>query len=773
MESNALWQAVNTQLGATLKISIQAQADYATVKLPTIVAGDDLPDILYIATNSVIPQYPLFLKSKMADLTPYLSGDAVKEYPNLANFPTLAWKQVVFNNAIYGVPVPYPLYLWVHWVHQNLLDDDGLARPTSFDEYKQLALHFTQPERNLAGIGCENNVGMGTTNGWLTGIFGAPNIWSLDAPTGKLTSTFETDQFGAAVGAARDLWAAGAYHPNALQYNLISARGDFAARRFAFRFDGFQAAAQQFWDAAPGLDPPAKPRVMAPFPATTGGKPTYWANSGVLGYSIVKQAPPERIKEILRVLNWLASPIGTSGVRADELRSEGHPLDARRARQPPADEPRQSGRAGAVPLYHPGSARALQPAQSGFRRRDAGRRKSHVPVRLDECGGWLLLADELEQIPRVAADARRDAQRRRRRTPADERIRLGGQSLPRGWRRPDAGRARAGDRPGALAAVEDDDQSAAHAAGTQLLLRRACRGRREGLGHAQRQRTAGDHVGELLERRLVAGVLADADAVHADTALWHIVVDLHDRFSQVLQAVNGQVTLLLNNALSISLQAGNLLLDIVLIFIISIYFVRDGGRFVQWVVSRVPAGSRHEVSRAITSLDQILGSYLRTQILLALLAGIADATGAVVLGIPYAIVIFFSSFLLSLVPVIGPVILPVPPLSIALIFTPLPKPLLYLVWLLMGEQIVTNVIGPRLQAHNLRIHPLEAMAAALIGLPLAGLAGAFFAVPVVAFFHIVIREFANAHHVGMTAAATAPADQPAPRQKEPADVHQS
>jgi putative aldouronate transport system substrate-binding protein len=51
---------------------------------------------------------------------------------------------------------------------------------------------------------------------------------------------------------------------------------------------------------------------MTPFPAASGGKPTYWANSGVLGYSVIKQAPPERIKEILRVLNWLASPIGTT-----------------------------------------------------------------------------------------------------------------------------------------------------------------------------------------------------------------------------------------------------------------------------------------------------------------------------------------------------------------------------------------------------------------------------------------------------------------------------
>jgi predicted PurR-regulated permease PerM len=242
-----------------------------------------------------------------------------------------------------------------------------------------------------------------------------------------------------------------------------------------------------------------------------------------------------------------------------------------------------------------------------------------------------------------------------------------------------------------------------------------------------------------------------------------IVLDLHDKFSQVVQAVNAQVTSLLNNALSISLQAGTLMLNIVLIFIISIYFVSDGGRFIQWLIRLVPTDARRQVSRTVTSLDQILGSYLRTQIVLALLAGILDATGALLLGIPYAIVIFFSSFLLSLVPALGPLILYIPPFGLALIFSPLPKPLIYLIWLLVGEQIVTNVIGPRLQAHNLRIHPLEAMGAALIGLPVAGIPGAFFAVPVVAFFHIVIREFAIAHRMAApTPTGATPNERPAP-----------
>jgi putative aldouronate transport system substrate-binding protein len=310
MESNPLWQAVNKELGVTLKMNIVAQADYA-VTLPTVLAGSDLPDIMYIGPTVVIPQLPTFLKSKMADLTPYLSGDAIKEYPNLANLPTIGWKQMVFDNAIYGIPCSNSLFLWAHWVQQDLLDAEGMSQPRNADEYKRLALHYTRPDQGLYGLGVENNQGMGMNNGWITGIFGTPNMWSLDKSSGKLTGFVETDQFRAAVSYARDLWAAGAFDPDSLQYNLVSARNQFAARRFMFRMDAWTVASDLFWSNAARRDPPGNPRVMAAFPAADGGKPTYWSTNGLLGYSVIKQASPDRIKEILRVMNWLAAPLGS------------------------------------------------------------------------------------------------------------------------------------------------------------------------------------------------------------------------------------------------------------------------------------------------------------------------------------------------------------------------------------------------------------------------------------------------------------------------------
>ena len=44
------------------------------------MASNDLPDIMHIFFGySVAPNLPGFFKSKCADLTPYLSGDAAKD----------------------------------------------------------------------------------------------------------------------------------------------------------------------------------------------------------------------------------------------------------------------------------------------------------------------------------------------------------------------------------------------------------------------------------------------------------------------------------------------------------------------------------------------------------------------------------------------------------------------------------------------------------------------------------------------------------------------
>jgi len=93
LDQNTYWQELNRRLGVDLQLTIVPTADMP-IKFATLIAGNDLPDIIEPALNTPngmpagIANLPAWLASKCHDLTPLLAGDAVKEYPFLANLPT-------------------------------------------------------------------------------------------------------------------------------------------------------------------------------------------------------------------------------------------------------------------------------------------------------------------------------------------------------------------------------------------------------------------------------------------------------------------------------------------------------------------------------------------------------------------------------------------------------------------------------------------------------------------------------------------------------------
>lgn len=310
LENNPGWQEVNRQVNANLKVNITPFADYFGTKLQVTMASGELPDLFFIITDPGVTILPEFFNARVADLTPHLSGDAVKDYPNLAAIPTRAWKSTVYDGKIYGVPVPLRPYFWWYWVHQELLDQAGLKQPTNAAELKAQLQQFTQPQQGLWGQGVEAGpiYAYGLWMGLFTSIFGAPNNWAVDN-NGKFTATFETDAYKSAVAYVKDLYAAGIFHPDSSTYNTPSARDAFQARKFAYRYDGLEMYG---WRKPPvQLTPPPNVQLVKPFGAE-GGPGSYWFGRPNFGFTVMpKGLSPERQKMLLRVLNFLAAPFGT------------------------------------------------------------------------------------------------------------------------------------------------------------------------------------------------------------------------------------------------------------------------------------------------------------------------------------------------------------------------------------------------------------------------------------------------------------------------------
>jgi putative aldouronate transport system substrate-binding protein len=311
VDQNPTWQAINKQLNANMKVQIIPNADYYT-KVPAVMAGGDLPDLFYLDTTQLsVAGLPQFLKGSYADLTSYLSGDAVKEYPNLAAFAATPWRQTTYAGAILAIPVVRPYFQYVWYVNQSRLDAAGLTQPHSADDFTRVLKELTHPDANQWGISAlapaYGLLYTGRGDSPQAAMFGTPNNWSVDA-NGKFTKDFETEQFKAALGYVRDLYSMGVYidaAPNAQvqQSNLLSGKVAIAA-------GGWAAYQFQLWDPGLKMDPPVKYRTLHPF-SSDGSKPSWHQSQSFIGMTAIKSGSPERVRELLRIVNYLAAPFGS------------------------------------------------------------------------------------------------------------------------------------------------------------------------------------------------------------------------------------------------------------------------------------------------------------------------------------------------------------------------------------------------------------------------------------------------------------------------------
>src|SRR5262249_24959448 len=144
------WREVNTRLNVTLKIPIVAVPDYPT-RLATITSGNDLPDLIRVVYTSMAMQdLPQFLESTCADLSPHLSGDASKEYPNLANLPPYVWPGAVFNGRLSCIPSPASRPGPVLQAKGAPLDSIGVKEIASIDDFTRVCKQLALPGQRYA-----------------------------------------------------------------------------------------------------------------------------------------------------------------------------------------------------------------------------------------------------------------------------------------------------------------------------------------------------------------------------------------------------------------------------------------------------------------------------------------------------------------------------------------------------------------------------------------------------------------------------------------------
>jgi putative aldouronate transport system substrate-binding protein len=313
VDQNSYWQGLNERLGVQLECQMVPNADWED-KFATTIAGNDLPDIMQ---TRIVANFPQLLEKRFTALDEFLAGDAIKDYPNLANIPTRHWKSTVYNGAIYGIPIPRGAVGWGHFIREDLFDEAGVSpEPKGFDELLATAKALTDPKKRRWAFGLLNS-----TRLFIARVNGEPNHWREEG--GKLTHQFETEEFRQTVADLVTLWKAGVIHPDGVSPETFPFKQMFNGGSVAINTnDGYTAWAGYITEGA--TNPKYKLGLMAAY--TRDGSKLAQAAYNAPNYSITglrKQDSPDRIKLILRVLNWLAAPFGTAEYLYRKFGEEG------------------------------------------------------------------------------------------------------------------------------------------------------------------------------------------------------------------------------------------------------------------------------------------------------------------------------------------------------------------------------------------------------------------------------------------------------------------
>ncbi|MCY1143018.1 hypothetical protein OWR29_33915 [Actinoplanes sp. Pm04-4] len=304
---NAYYAEVNKVLGATLKLQPADGSNYDKV-LPTLFAGDKLSDWVQIPSWNMGNLGFADAVNKFADLGPYLSGDAIKAYPNLAAIPTSAWQCCIWNGKLFGLPVYYSgaTIAGTLFHRKDILAKEGI-NPDDIKTPADLAELGKQLTSAAAGRWAFDDVF--DSLGQIYKFPVDPNRWVIDEG-GKIIHRYETPGILEALEWYQTQAKAGHVHPDALADKKEDAKQRFWSGKVVVTGDG--PGAWKGDDAKSGKAANPSYDRQAFKLLSTDGKPQIWMNPSAGMYSFLNaKLSADQIKECLSIANYLAAPYGS------------------------------------------------------------------------------------------------------------------------------------------------------------------------------------------------------------------------------------------------------------------------------------------------------------------------------------------------------------------------------------------------------------------------------------------------------------------------------
>lgn len=241
--------------------------------------------------------------------------------------------------------------------------------------------------------------------------------------------------------------------------------------------------------------------------------------------------------------------------------------------------------------------------------------------------------------------------------------------------------------------------------------------------------------GEWLQARLAP--LADTlmpDGRDFDTASLRQLAEEH------WQSAGGVASALFLRVFSSGTALLALIANLVLIPVITFYMLRDWDHLIARIGELLPRRILDTATALARETDEVLGQFIRGQLLVMLVLGAVYTAGLWLAGLDLALLIGLGAGLVSFVPYLG-VIVGVLAAGVAmLVQTGDPWQLLWVAGVFgVGQALESAVLQPMLVGDRIGLHPITVIFAVLAGGQLFGFVGVLLALPAAAAIGVLVR----------------------------------
>ena len=195
--------------------------------------------------------------------------------------------------------------------------------------------------------------------------------------------------------------------------------------------------------------------------------------------------------------------------------------------------------------------------------------------------------------------------------------------------------------------------------------------------------------------------------------------------------------------LSLTKGGGALAAAVISLFLVPIltfYMLRDWDSIIGKMGALVPSGNRETVFRLARETDEVLGAFLRGQILVMIALAAIYSAGLSMIGLNFAVAIGVVSGLVSFVPYLG-FVFGIGLAGVTVVLEPDPLiPLLGVVATFSIAQLIEgSFLTPKLVGDRIGLHPVIVIFAVAAGGQLFGFFGILLALPAAAVLSVLVR----------------------------------